>query len=59
MVGAEATRIAADGVTLADGRVLSARLVVDARGPDVSTARGRAGFQKFIGHELELASLTT
>ena len=42
-----------EGVRLADGRTLSARLVVDARGP-VDAHSTTSGFQKFVGLEVEL-----
>jgi len=40
-------------VTLDSGQSLRAELVVDARGPEHTVARG--GYQKFVGLELELA----
>ncbi len=43
-------------VTLADGRRLEARLVIDARGPAARVAEGGAGFQKFLGLELVVGS---
>jgi lycopene beta-cyclase len=43
----------ADRVELDDGRVLHARTVIDARGPDVRAFAGRAGYQKFLGRELQ------
>lgn len=55
------TRVAAvdrSGATLEDGRRLTARSVVDARGPGRFAPRGRAAYQKFLGLELELASPT-
>lgn len=45
-----ATAIAPGQVTLADGRMITARWVIDARGPDHATGTG--GYQKFVGHEL-------
>ena len=45
--------IRGDGVTLANGEELPAELVVDARGPAHTVARG--GYQKFVGLELEIA----
>ena len=39
-------------VTLADGRLLEARLVVDARGPETRGFEEGAGYQKFLGLEL-------
>ncbi|MEM9488667.1 MAG: lycopene beta-cyclase CrtY, partial [Myxococcota bacterium] len=56
-----ATEIGRTEVTLADGRQLRGRLVVDARGPAASRWAGPAagaartcGYQKFVGHELRL-----
>jgi lycopene beta-cyclase len=51
--GCAAVEVGAREVRLADGRRLAASLVVDARGPG-GPERG-AGYQKFVGHELELA----
>ncbi len=51
--GAEAVRVEAERVTLADGTRLTAPLVVDARGP--GKMEGEVGFQKFLGLEFELA----
>jgi lycopene beta-cyclase len=51
--GASAEEITAGRVTLADGRVLEG-WVVDARGPAAETDLAGAGFQKFVGLELEL-----
>jgi len=49
------TEIGPDHVTLASGERLPAPLVIDARGPiDAHTAS--AGYQKFVGLELETAS---
>ena len=42
-------------VHLEDASLVRGRVVIDARGPD-STARARAGYQKFVGLELELQS---
>ena len=47
---AHATAVASTRVELADGRALTAPLVIDARGPDRSDGVG--GFQKFVGLEL-------
>jgi len=41
-------------VTLADQRVLTARTVIDARGPKSGDALA-LGWQKFLGHEVELS----
>jgi lycopene beta-cyclase len=51
----EASSVEAHRVVLADGRRLTARAVIDARGPERFTARERVAFQKFLGLELELA----
>jgi len=51
--GGEAIGLATNAVRLADGRALTARTVIDARGPESLPARG-AGFQKFVGLELLL-----
>jgi lycopene beta-cyclase len=48
--------VAARSVTLADGQVLEARLVVDARGPRAPRDPGGAGYQKFLGLELALGA---
>lgn len=53
-LGAEATELRADAVRLSDGRELRASLVLDARGPKPEPTLGAAGFQKFVGRELEL-----
>jgi lycopene beta-cyclase len=45
-----ATRVILDG-----GEVLAGAAVIDARGPAGGVGRQRAGFQKFLGLELELA----
>lgn len=51
--GCTAVTVAPHSVTLEDGRLLEARLVVDARGPNPSGGfAGGAGFQKFVGLEL-------
>jgi lycopene beta-cyclase len=55
VLGAEAKRVTAHEVELADGRVLSAGLVIDARGPERAALEGRVAYQKFVGLELELA----
>lgn len=55
-VAAAATEVAAHRVTLEDGTVLEGDLVVDARGPDRFSRAHGAGFQKFLGVELEVES---
>lgn len=54
-LGTAATEISADRVTLADGRVLDAVAVIDARGPERFQPSRIAGYQKFCGLELALA----
>ena len=55
VTGCEVAALATDSVTLGDGRRLTARAVVDARGP--SDAGGLVlGFQKFVGLEVECAA---
>ena len=53
LLGAEATRVGRTRVTLSDGRELSGRMVVDARGPERMTPGG-TGYQKFVGMEVRL-----
>ena len=48
-------RISASEVELADGRVLAARRVIDARGPLGLQTSGALAFQKFAGVELRVA----
>lgn len=50
---AAVAELSRDGARLADGRVLRAAAVIDARG-QVDAARLDLGFQKFVGLELEL-----
>jgi lycopene beta-cyclase len=52
--GAAAKSIGAHRVELEDGTSLEGKVVIDARGPS-SGANGRAGYQKFLGLEVELA----
>lgn len=52
-IGTPVAELAPDAVMLADGRVLRARAVVDARGQRPSPEL-RLGFQKFVGLEVEL-----
>ena len=52
LLGAEVTALTPDSVTLADQRVLTARCVIDGRGPD-RDAPLALGFQKFVGLEVE------
>lgn len=52
--GARADRITGDRVWLSDGRIVEGRVVIDARGPAVPTHYETAGFQKFLGLEVEV-----
>jgi lycopene beta-cyclase len=54
-VGARVRSLTARGVTLDDGRTLSARAVIDGRGVRPSPHLA-LGYQKFIGQELRLAA---
>jgi lycopene beta-cyclase len=55
ITGTRAVELGAGAVVLEDGRRLEARAVIDARGPDPDASRGCAGYQKFLGQEVELA----
>jgi lycopene beta-cyclase len=52
--GARAVEVGERHVRLADGRVLEAEMVLDARGSEPDAGGGR-GYQKFVGLELALA----
>lgn len=52
-VTASARAVGPSSATLSDGQSLSAELVIDARGPE-HTRASPAGYQKFVGLELEL-----
>jgi lycopene beta-cyclase len=52
LYGTRAAEVGAHAVRLSDGRVLNAEVVIDARGP--AGPETGAGFQKFIGLELDL-----
>jgi lycopene beta-cyclase len=54
--GSPVANVEARSVTLADGRVLEARLVVDARGPQALAFEKGAGYQKFLGLELAVGA---
>lgn len=54
LLGRTAARVDAHEVTLADGRTLGAGLVVDARGPALDAHAPDAGYQKFVGVELQV-----
>lgn len=54
-LGCEAKVVGAREVELGDGRRLTGRLIVDARGPEQSAGIGAAqGYQKFVGLELRV-----
>lgn len=55
MLRAPVATVRADGVTFADGRTLSARAVIDGRGPTAAPDLA-LGYQKFVGLELRLAA---
>ena len=59
LCGAVATAVGADSVTLADGTLITARAVIDARGGGGISGGGmtgmRGGWQKFMGQMLRLA----
>ena len=52
-LGAPASTVGAQRVELSDGRALSGELVIDARGPGAARASEPAGYQKFLGRELQ------
>lgn len=52
-LGSTATAVDARGVTLADGQRIEGTAVIDARGPGRGPVAD-AGFQKFVGREVEL-----
>lgn len=53
-LGTPAARIDARSVELGDGEVLTADLVVDARGPGKAQRGEPAGYQKFLGREFRM-----
>lgn len=59
-LGWTAVDVRADAVTLTptsgngERHTLHARMVIDARGPDAGESYQGAGYQKFLGHEVEL-----
>lgn len=55
LLGQAAETVAQHSVTLSDGRVLRGRTVIAATGPK-PVPESRAGFQKFVGVEVELAT---
>jgi lycopene beta-cyclase len=54
----DAEHLGPNHVTLADGRALHAKVVIDARGPEQSLDMPVAGFQKFFGIELTVRAGT-
>src|SRR6185295_5109919 len=56
LTDATAVRLSGTQVKLADGRTLSGRAVIDARGPQRAERRAGTGFQKFVGLELLVRS---
>jgi lycopene beta-cyclase len=52
-LGCEVAHVEARAVTLVDGRCISARTVIDARGPAPGPSFG-TGYQKFVGLEVRL-----
>ncbi len=54
--GTSARTVAPHVVELEGGERLEAGWVIDARGPQPAEARGRAGYQIFLGRELELSA---
>jgi lycopene beta-cyclase len=56
LTGCPATDVGARCVRLADGRVLEATAVVDARGPAPAARDRGSGFQKFLGLEVTLTA---
>lgn len=52
-LGAMVTSLSATAITLDNGATIQARQVVDARGPVDPILERRAGFQKFVGLEIE------
>ncbi|HYO95368.1 MAG TPA: lycopene beta-cyclase CrtY [Polyangiaceae bacterium] len=53
-LGHSATRVFADRVELSNGTCLYGRAVIDARGPSLLPTTDIAGYQKFLGLEVEL-----
>jgi lycopene beta-cyclase len=56
LTGARVARLTGSQVTLSDGRVLSGRVVIDARGPERTEHDAGTGYQKFVGLELLVES---
>ncbi len=56
LLGARAESVTGDGAVLADGRRLTAELVIDARGPErCAVADAHTGYQKFVGLEVSVS----
>lgn len=55
LLGTEVTSLSPDCVELSSGDEMQATVVVDARGPTAPKGPAKAGYQKFLGLELELA----
>ena len=53
-LSARAVKVGDHSVTLEDGQELLATTVIESRGPDALSAGARAGYQKFVGLELQL-----
>jgi len=54
MLGRRVRHVGAHAVHLDDGTEIRGAVVIDARGPRSASSSGRAGFQKFVGLELDL-----
>lgn len=59
VLGHEAVAVEPDHVRLANGQVIEAPVVVDARGPGAFAPTGAVAYQKFLGLELELSEPCT
>lgn len=57
-LGQSVASVSERGAVLESGEEVSARLVIDARGPDAHGREHVLGYQKFVGLELELARPT-
>jgi lycopene beta-cyclase len=55
-LGARVATLGPAHVSLEDGSLLNGDVVIDARGPAPLPQRGRAGYQKFVGLEVELGA---
>jgi len=58
ILGRAASSVEASRVRLSDGETLYAPIVIDARGPEALTGQGIIGYQKFVGLELELETVS-